>query len=167
MNYQETTLDKELTPCKVLTNARSHLLISHSVMSDSLWPWTIAYQAPLSMEFSRQEYCNGWPFPAPGDLPNPGIEPRSPALQTDSLWSHLVLTIIPTRYQYYSILQMRKVRFREIELCKFIKLVMNWSQDPEHELWILLIRVWILISTVLLCDKCLWAAISSSAKLDK
>ena len=101
----------------------SHLLISHSVMSDSLWPWTIAYQAPLSMEFSRREYWSGWPFPAPGDLPNPGIEPRSPALQTDSLWSHLVLTIIPTRYQYYLILQMRKIRFREIELCKFTELV--------------------------------------------
>ena len=43
-------------------------------------PWTVACQAPLSMEFSRQEYCCGWPFPSPGDLPNPGIEPASPAL---------------------------------------------------------------------------------------
>ena len=40
-------------------------------------PWTIAYQAPLSMGFSRQEYWNGLPFPSPGDLPDPGIEPRS------------------------------------------------------------------------------------------
>ena len=40
--------------------------------------------APLSMGFSRQEYCNGLPFPSPGDLPDPGIEPRSPALQADS-----------------------------------------------------------------------------------
>ena len=47
-------------------------------------PWTIACQAPLSMEFSRQEYWSGLPFPTPGDLPNPGIEPRSPALQADS-----------------------------------------------------------------------------------
>ena len=37
------------------------------------------------MEFSRQEYWNGLPFPSPGDLPNPGIEPRSPALQADAL----------------------------------------------------------------------------------
>ena len=37
------------------------------------------------MEFSRPEYWNGWPFPSPGDLPNPGIEPKSPALQADSL----------------------------------------------------------------------------------
>ena len=44
-------------------------------------------KAPLSMEFSRQEYWNGLPFPSPGDLPNPGTEPRSPALQADSLLS--------------------------------------------------------------------------------
>ena len=44
-----------------------------------------ACQAPLSTEFSRQEYWNGLPCPSPGDLPNPGIEPRSPALQVDSL----------------------------------------------------------------------------------
>ena len=48
-------------------------------------PWTVAYQAPLSMEFSRQEYWSGLPFPSPGDLPNPGIEPGSPALQADAL----------------------------------------------------------------------------------
>jgi len=48
-------------------------------------PWTVAYQAPQSVEFSRQEYWSGLPFPSPGDLPNPGIEPRSPALQADSL----------------------------------------------------------------------------------
>ena len=43
-------------------------------------PWTVARQAPLSMEFSRQEYWNGLPFPSPGDLPDPGIKPVSPAL---------------------------------------------------------------------------------------
>ena len=48
-------------------------------------PWTVAYKAPLSMEFSRQEYWSGLPFPSPGDLPDPGIEPWSPALQTDTL----------------------------------------------------------------------------------
>ena len=48
-------------------------------------PWTVAYQAPLSMEFSRQEYCSGLPFPSPGDRPNPGIEPGSPAFQADAL----------------------------------------------------------------------------------
>ena len=48
-------------------------------------PWTIAQQAPLSMEFSKQEYLSGLPFPSLRDLPNPGIEPGSPALQADSL----------------------------------------------------------------------------------
>ena len=46
-------------------------------------PWTIAYQAPLFIGFSRQEYWSGFPFPSPGDLPNPAIEPRSPALQAN------------------------------------------------------------------------------------
>ena len=50
-------------------------------------PWTVAHQAPLSMEFSRREYWSGWPFPSPGDLPDPGIENRSPELQADSLLS--------------------------------------------------------------------------------
>ena len=48
-------------------------------------PWTVAYKSPHSMEFSRQEYWSGLPFPPPGDLPHPGIEPGSPALQADSL----------------------------------------------------------------------------------
>ena len=50
-------------------------------------PWTVAHQAPLSMGFSRQEYWRCLPFPSPGDLPDPGIEPRSPALQADILTS--------------------------------------------------------------------------------
>ena len=56
-------------------------------MSDSATPWTVAYQAPPSMGFSRQEYWNGVPFPSPEDLPNPGIEPGSPTLQADALTS--------------------------------------------------------------------------------
>ena len=50
-------------------------------------PWTVAYQASPSMGFSRQEYWSGLPFPSPGDLPNPGIEPWSPALEADALTS--------------------------------------------------------------------------------
>ena len=52
-------------------------------------PWTVAHQAPLSMGFSRQESWSGFPFPSSVDLPNPGIEPRSPALQADSLPTEL------------------------------------------------------------------------------
>ena len=48
-------------------------------------PWTVAHQAPISMEFSRHEYWSGLPFPSPGDLSDPGIKPRSPTLQADSL----------------------------------------------------------------------------------
>ena len=50
-------------------------------------PRTVAHQAPLSLEFSRQEYWSELPFPSPGDLPDPGIEPRSPALEADALTS--------------------------------------------------------------------------------
>ena len=50
-------------------------------------PWTVAYQASPSMGFSRQEYWSGLPFPFPGHLPDPGIEPRSPALEEDALTS--------------------------------------------------------------------------------
>ena len=64
------------------------LSASHSVaeffLIMSATPWTVACQTPLSVEFSRQEYWSGLPFPYPGDLPNPRTEPRSLALQEDS-----------------------------------------------------------------------------------
>ena len=53
-------------------------MLCRSVVSDSETPWTVACQAPLLMEFSRQEYWSGVPFPTPVDLPDPGIEPASP-----------------------------------------------------------------------------------------
>ena len=61
--------------------------VSLSVMSYSAIAWTVAHQIPLSMGFPRQDYWKGQPFPFPGDLPNPGTEPRSPELQADSLSS--------------------------------------------------------------------------------
>ena len=84
------------------------MYVSCSVMSDSATSWTLPRQAPLSMEFSRQEYWSGLTFPSPmheseewkwrmerihssGDPPNPGIEPGSPVLQADSLWSESLL----------------------------------------------------------------------------
>ena len=63
-------------------------MCAKSVVSDSVTPWAVAHQAPLSMGFSRQEIWSGLPCPPPGDLPDPGIEPTSPAaptLQADSL----------------------------------------------------------------------------------
>ena len=62
--------------------------LSCSVVSDSSpTPWTVAFQALLSMGFLMQEYWNGLPFPSPGYLLDPEIEPRSPAFQADSLLS--------------------------------------------------------------------------------
>ena len=61
--------------------------VSCFVVSDSVTPWTVVQQAPVSMGFSKQKYPSGLPFPSPGDLPDPGIEPGAPALQEDSLLS--------------------------------------------------------------------------------
>ena len=60
-------------------------MLSCSVVSDSATPWTVARQAPLSMGNLQARIWSAVPWPPPGDLPNPGIEPRSPALQVDSL----------------------------------------------------------------------------------
>ena len=70
-----------------------------SVMSDSATSWTVARQAPLSMEISRQEYWSGLPFPTPGDLSNSGIRTGSPTLQVDSLL--LVPPGKPSVYLYH------------------------------------------------------------------
>ena len=59
-------------------------VLSCSVVSNSVTPWTVAHQAPLFMGFSKPEYWSGLPFPSPGDLPDLGIEPGSPALKVDS-----------------------------------------------------------------------------------
>ena len=72
--------NKPFKICSNLSHSLSHVLFFAT-------PWTVAHQAPLSMGFSRQECWSGLPFPSPGDLPNPGIEPRSPALQADTLTS--------------------------------------------------------------------------------
>ena len=74
----------ELSPT---TSFREGVLKSLSHVRLFGTPWIVAYQAPLSMGFSRQEYWSGLPFPSPRDLPNPGIKPRSPALQKDVLLS--------------------------------------------------------------------------------
>ena len=67
-----------------LEGKRSGGLVSKSCPT-LVTPWTVARQAPLSVEFSRQEHQRGLPFPSPGDLPDPGIKLGSPALQVDSL----------------------------------------------------------------------------------
>ena len=81
------------------------------VTSDSATIWAVAHQAPLSMGFSRQEYWSGLPCPPLGDLPNPGIEPRSPTLQADSLLS------LATREALISLYQATKRSVMEHLLC--------------------------------------------------
>ena len=66
-------------------NIKNKQTCHRSVVSNSVSSWTVADQAPLSMGFSRQEYWSGLPFSPPGDLPDPGIEPWSPALWADAL----------------------------------------------------------------------------------
>ena len=65
--------------------AQNHVYLLVAQLCLFVTPWTVAHQAPLSMEFSRQEYWSFLPFHSPGDLPNPGIKPRPPALQAGSL----------------------------------------------------------------------------------
>ena len=92
--------------------------VSCSVMSDSATPWTVAPQVPLSVDFSRQEYWSRLPFPSPGVLPNLGIEPRSPALEADSLPSER-----PGRPQLASRINKNIVRFiiflKDKTYCKY------------------------------------------------
>ena len=72
--------------------------------------WTVAHQATLSMGFSRQEYWSGLPFPSPGDLPDPGIKPRSPALQADALTSEPIR--IHKWYEVYTYIYTLLLLFR-------------------------------------------------------
>ena len=67
-----------MSPASPIEEVCVCVCVSHSVASDSFQPRTVAHQAPLSVEFSRQEYWSGLPFPSPGDLPDPGIEPMYP-----------------------------------------------------------------------------------------
>ena len=84
--YVYTMLRKKFLLFKNINKASCIFLLSGSVVPNSLpphglYPWTAACQAPLCTGFSWQEYWSGLPFPTPGDVPNPGIQPVSPALE--------------------------------------------------------------------------------------
>ena len=82
-NLDSILKSRDITlPTKVLL-VKKEKSLSHVQLF--VTPWTVAYQAPQSMKFSRQEYWSGLPSPSPGDLPNPGIKPGPPALQADNL----------------------------------------------------------------------------------
>ena len=96
---------EEQGPLKVKMKSLSHVRLFAT-------PWTVDYQAPPSMEFSRQECWSGLPFPSPGDLSNPGIEPRSPALQADALPSDLIVLL----FKMEIIIVLIKMVMRKLEL---------------------------------------------------
>ena len=92
--------DGLLDPASYLS-VRAKLLHSHVQLFAT--PWAVAHQAILSMEFSRSEFWSGLPFPSSGDLSDPGIEPKSPALQGDSLPSEPLNNLIEDRYSVNAI----------------------------------------------------------------
>ena len=83
------------------SNIESACVLSHVQLF--VTPWTVALQAPLSMEFSRQKYWSGLPFPSPEDLPNPGIKPMSPA-SSDRSFTDSVACAVCSVTQSYPIL---------------------------------------------------------------
>ena len=110
-------------------------------MSDSFQPWrTIARQASLSMEFPRLGYWSGLPFPSPGDLPKPEIEPMSPALQVDSLSSEplwkpmntgvgslsLLQGIFPTQKLNWSLLHCRRILYQLSYQCILNSMIISF-----------------------------------------
>ena len=110
-------------------------------MSNCATSWTAAHPAPLSMEFPRQEYCNGLPFQSPGDLPDPGIEPGSPALQADSLPSEPPGKLVKTHHtgmsyikvkEYGQILSLMKLKFRVLgQTLKFPKIIVTLKKKRQ------------------------------------
>ena len=94
-------------------------------------PWTVAYQAPLSIGFSRQEYWSGLPFPSPGDLPNPGIETRSLALQADSLPTELPGEAHMCLDRLYALLNLRSLFFFYLECVYFSFFINGHCIHPE------------------------------------
>ena len=94
-------------------NSRVYTLIELSCVRLSAALWTVAHQTPLSMGFPRQEYWSGLPFPPPGDLPNPGIEPASPGSPAlaDRIFYHLATWEGHTLIKHYLILSSHMIFF--------------------------------------------------------
>ena len=106
-------------------------LLSHGQLF--VTPWTAAHQASLSLRFSRQRYWSGLPFPSPGALPNPGIKPRSPALQAESSSS--------IKYLYYSEAGCQigcfsdfHYKYRNYFLYPLLFLPQNWRGNKIHSI---------------------------------
>ena len=102
-------------------------------MSDSATPWTVAHHAPLSVGFSRQEYRSGLPFPSPENLPLPGIEPGSPALQADTLPSELLVKLFNWRYTKESLIS--RINLFHFEAFPLKKLIYHIGQYGKSHLY--------------------------------
>ena len=99
-------------------------------------PWTVACQAPLSMGFPRQECWSGLPFLSPGDLPNSGIEPKSPALWTDSLSAEPQGKPKNTEVGSLSLLQwifLTQESNRSLLPCRWILYQLSYQGSPKSE----------------------------------
>ena len=143
--------DRPGEKCLKLSGSSAHLGVCVCVLShfSYVWfsgaPWTIAHQTPLSMAFSRQEYWSGLPFPSPGDLPDPGIEPTSPALQADSLLSEPCKSQLSFSRNillvFLCILFMSVVarRFQSLTLSETDQVSKFWHPPGKQLLWSLLI----------------------------
>ena len=98
MDYYSAIKNEQILPFVTTQMDLEGMLVAQLCLT--VTPWTEACQVPLSTRFSRQEYWSGLPFPSPGNLPDPGIEPESPALQADSLpteVSGISLTVLSLR----------------------------------------------------------------------
>ena len=114
-----------LTPASLRNYCSNSCLTQISVSHIQLFatPWTVAYQAPLSMEFSKQECWSGLPFPSPGDLLHTGLEPGSPALQVGSL---------PAELPGKPLAQINSCRIRE---CIMSKPIVKAGPDQPEKRW--------------------------------
>ena len=124
----------------ILIFACMHACLITSVVSNSAILWTVNFQVPLSMEFSRRGYWSGLPFPPPGDLPNSRIEPESPAppaLQADSLplnhWGgpySSLLDIFPVRYHEAQAKEPVAVVIRASQMVQVVKIEQTKTKKP-------------------------------------
>ena len=97
-------------------------------------PWTVAPQAPPSMGFSRQEYWSGLPFPSPGDLPNPGIEPGSTALWADALTSELPGKPLRDRGEHF-LPHVNCINCSDLPVAYTKTTTVKTAQSAEGQLW--------------------------------
>ena len=141
LHYRISDIQTRRCLLKMLLSFHMCYMLSCSVMSDSVTPWTVACQIPLCMEFSRQEYWSGLPFPSPGDLPDPGTEPASPALQVIlnhwATWeADCIILCIYSAKQIWDVIQLKKQETKRNNQ-KNLKWDPNWKTMS-----ILIFRTW-------------------------